>query len=190
VEAHYNTIDPVKQIMAFAVNLYFNQSTQSQITGFWEQLDLGIFADQKYRSFRPHVSLCIFESINCADCECLINQISTHFPLQTLKFDHLGVFNREEKVLFLALTPTSQLITLQKEVYQKLSEHAQQPWDLYKPDTWVPHCTLVNDLSQQDLIKALPIALKIPLPLEINISQIGIIEFDPIISIFQVDISS
>ncbi len=175
--------------MAFAVNLYFDENTESQIFRYWEKFDAAHLPNKKQRSFRPHITLCIFDHINCADCECRISAISSNFSLHVVTLDHLGIFNDEDNVLFLAPMPDARLLAMQEHVYKELLSFSTRPWDLYRPHTWVPHCTLANDLDHQQLLKAVGIALAIPLPIKARVSQIGIIEFDPIQPIFQVNIS-
>jgi len=174
--------------MAFAVNIYFDPVTEMLLKHFWKKLDGADLPNKTQRSFRPHITLCIFDQIDCGDCECYINQISSQFKLHLVNLDHLGIFNNGEKVLFLGPTPNERMLTMQKEMFETLSGFASQPWELYHPDAWVPHCTLANDLDEDGLKKALQIALKIQLPIQAEVSQIGIIEFDPIHTIFQVDI--
>lgn len=174
--------------MAFAVNIYFDQDTEALLKKYWKRLDDANLPNKSQRAFRPHITLCIFEKINCSDCECYINEISDHFKIKKVRLDHLGIFNNGEKVLFLATAPSEMLLNMQKEIFKTVSQYAQQPWDLYHPAAWVPHCTMANDLDADGLKKALEITLGIHLPIQALVSQIGIIEFDPIHTIYQVDI--
>jgi len=174
--------------MAFAVNIYFDPHTESLLKQYWKMLDDADLPNKAQRAFRPHITLCIFDQIDCEDCECYINEISSQFQLHSVSLDHLGIFNNGEKVLFLGPTPNERLLTMQKEVFETLSGSASTPWKLYHPNAWVPHCTLANDLDEESLKKALQIALNIQLPILAEISQIGIIEFDPIHTIFQFNI--
>jgi len=174
--------------MAYAVNIYFDTTTETLLKHFWTKLDRANLPNKTQRTFRPHITLCIFDQIDCESCECYINEISSQFKLHSVNLDHIGVFNNGEQVLFLAPTPNEKILSMQKEVFATLLGFASQPWKLYHPDAWVPHCTLANDLDEDGLIKALRIALEIQLPIQAEVSQIGIIEFDPIHTIFQFDI--
>jgi len=174
--------------MAFAIIIYFDPKTEKQIKDIWRSFDAVNLPNRFERTFRPHITLCIYEQINCADCESKINEISSQFSLPFINFDHLGVFNGKEKVLFLAPTPNEHLLAMQRKVFNTLSAYVSNPWKMYEPDTWVPHCTLANDLNEEELFKALALSLKINLPIQTRISQIGIVEFDPIQSVFEVDL--
>jgi len=174
--------------MSFAVSIYFDPKIENQIKEIWRSFDTANLPNHKERTFRPHITLCIYEEINCADCECKINEVSSQFILPAINFDHLGIFNGVEKVLFLAPTPNEHLLAMQRKVFHMLSTFVRKPWKMYEPDMWVPHCTLANDLSEKELKKAIEIALAIQLPIHTGISQIGIVEFDPIQPVFQVDI--
>lgn len=174
--------------MAFAITIYFDSSTEALLSQLWKKFDAAELPNIKERAFRPHITLCIYREINCADCECKINEISTDFTLHEITLDHLGIFNNADSVLFLAPTPTEKLLEMQKKVFQILDDFAEGPWDMYKPGKWVPHCTLANDLNKDQLIKAIELSHQIELPIQAHIAQIGIVEFDPIQPIFEVDI--
>jgi len=174
--------------MAFAVNIYFDPETEALLQRYWKALDHANIPNKTQRAFRPHITLCIFDDINCDDCECYINQVSSQLSMHAITLDHIGIFNNGQKVLFLAPAPNEKMLRMHKEIYETLAQYARNPWKLYHPNEWVPHSTLANDLEEEELMRALAIALEIPLPIHTEISQIGIIEFDPIHTIFEVDI--
>lgn len=174
--------------MAYAVNLYFDPHTERLLTRVWKTFDDAGLPNIKQRTFRPHITLCIFEEIECQDCQCRISEISSHFELHELTLDHFGIFKNNDAVLFLAPTPSGDLLSAQKDIFHILTPFAQKPWVLYQPGRWVPHCTLANDLNDAQLIQAVGLSLSIPLPIKSRVSQIGIVEFDPIQPIFQVNI--
>ena len=174
--------------MAYAITLLFDPETEKQLAQFWILFDQAGIPKKEQPRIRPHITLCIFEEIACADCECRISEIASDFGLLTLTLDHLGIFHQQNNVLFIAPTPNAQLLAMQKHVFEEISAFATQPWKMYQPGTWVPHCTLANDLNDADLIRAVTLSLQISLPIEAQIAEIGIIQFDPAKPIFEVKI--
>jgi 2'-5' RNA ligase len=174
--------------MAYAITLLFDPETEKQLAQFWKLFDEAGIPDKEQRKIRPHITLCIFEEIACADCECRISEIASDFSLHTLMLDHLGIFHQQDNVLFIAPTPNPQLLALQKRVFEDISAFATLPWKMYQPGTWVPHCTLANGLQDAELVRAVALSLQISLPIEAKITDIGIIQFDPVQPIFEVKI--
>jgi 2'-5' RNA ligase len=50
-------------------------------------------------------------------------------------------------VLFLAVTPTRELLAVHAEAAGSLEAGGVAVWDHYRVGSWVPHCTLAQDLS-------------------------------------------
>jgi 2'-5' RNA ligase len=174
--------------MAYAITLLFDPETEKLLAQFKKLFDGARIPDTEQRRIRPHITLCIFEEIACADCECRISEIASDFSLSTLMLDHLGIFHQQDNVLFIAPTPNPQLLALQKRVFEDISAFATLPWKMYQPGTWVPHCTLANGLRDVELVRAVALSLQIDLPIEARIDEIGIIQFDPVQPIFEVKV--
>lgn len=175
--------------MPYAVVLYFDTPFQEAIHQIWDRLDnSGVKFKTDQRRFRPHITLAIFDEIDCDDYKSKIEKIAFSSNVTHLHLDHIGIFNKPDIVIFLAPPPGKELLALHKVIHDVLSNHTQGSWELYKPGNWVPHCTLANDLEISDLEQAIGICIEIPLPLSAKITQICIIAFDPIQQIFQVNL--
>jgi 2'-5' RNA ligase len=101
----------------------------------------------------PHISLI---PTTLEDRDGVIARMSERFenqPAIEIVFSHLGLF--PGRVMFLGVTPSEVLITMHQQVYDASVPGPQAPWiDLYKPDKWVPHCTLSMAMPNKFLERA------------------------------------
>lgn len=176
--------------MAFAVVFYFESSTETRILDFQNSLIKAGINPAKIRiPLRPHITLGIYDTIDCDDCECRINEISFDLVMKSIEFISLGIFVNPDRVLFLSPVTNAILLHTHQLIHEELAPHTSGSWEIYKPGNWVPHCTIANDIEEQDLNKAVSVLADLVLPFKAGISQIGIVEFDPNQAIFQVDIT-
>ena len=56
----------------------------------------------------------------------------------------LGFFMTAESVAFLGVTPTERLLRVQRAVAAEVLPIAVGYWNYYRPDAFVPHCTLAR----------------------------------------------
>ena len=138
--------------MAFAVVLYFDASTEKKILESQKRLEnAGIAPVKQKTTLRPHITLAIFENMECADCECKLREIVHNLQIETIEFISLGIFLNPDKVLYLSPIPSSALMKVHRLVHKALTIHTSGSWTIYEPGKWVPHCTIANDLEEEDL---------------------------------------
>jgi len=68
-----------------------------------------------------------------------------------------------------------------KSVWKKLAETEIAP---YFPGQWMPHCTLALELEPRLITPVLDLGLQISLPLNGEITEMGVIEFRPVKHLF------
>ena len=80
-------------------------------------------------------------------------------------FSHVGVFGGD--IVFLGATVTERLLAFHWECFRWMSPSSGVPWiDLYKPQRWVPHCTLAVGVPKHALgsvVSDAMTSLKLPL---------------------------
>ncbi len=166
--------------MPFAIVAYFDQKSEKPITDIWESL-----AEEKISSsfsefgIRPHLTLAIFDKIACDVCEKLLSNLAARTRMLHVRASHLGIFTNPASVIFLAPTPTRSLLELHQEIHELFKEDSGASWDIYQPDNWVPHCTLSIDTPENQVPLAVKICMLINLPFDLNITSVGLVEFQP-----------
>ena len=176
--------------MAYAVVFYFNKNSEIPIYKIWNQLEEINLSPNKYKGgIRPHMTLAIFDSMGCDDCELELKHFVDESKMFSVQANHLGVFPNQNSVIFIAPSPSMELLTFQERIHQILKDKAVGPWEMYLPGKWIPHCTLAQQIEKKDMSAALSTCIQIKLPMELNISQIGVVEFEPIKPLFEIDFS-
>ena len=175
--------------MAYAVVIYFDKISAQPILKVWSELEKkNISQGMNNPGIRPHITLAIYDSFNCIECEKEIRQFAKNSGLLSVNVDHFGIFPHASSVIFIAPTPNRELINFQKRIHYTLKNSVDGSWDMYEPGNWVPHLTLVRDIEKKNLHTALEICMKMELPLELKITQIGVVNFEPVKQLFEIDI--
>lgn len=85
-------------------------------------------------------------------------------PLPRLTLASLGAFLAPAFVLFLGVTPTRELLGLNAAVHASLDHAGISVRPIYRPGSYVPHCTLAMRPASLDV--AIRASLVAPLPIE------------------------
>jgi len=170
--------------------IYINQS-EKPIRAIWEKLARKNISPEILESgIRPHITLAVYDELQCQSCEKELTQLAARTSSVSLQATHVGVFYHPELVVFLAPTPTRELLDFQAEVHACLLRDAGNPWEMYLPEKWVPHCTLAINIQADQLPMTLSTCSELHLPFEIQVTQIGASEFLPIKDLFKFNLKS
>ena len=172
--------------MPYAVVLHLDPHRDQPIRSIYKELAEKDIAPAMYKvGINPHVTLAIYNGLRCQSCEKKLRTFANRNHVLELNFSHIGVFNTHEAVVFIAPTVTNQLLRLHAEVHDILQKDGLNPWELYLPEKWVPHSTLALETPPSKIPQAVEIVQQLNLPLKIKVISIGVIEFLPIISLFE-----
>lgn len=141
--------------MAHAIEMFFDEDADAEVRALWGQLaaaGLPSLATRTHCQHRPHVSLTVTESLDQADLAPVRSALAGHLPAVLL--DVLGTFPGTEGALFLATVVTQDLLTLHTQVHDALADQPVMHWPYYLPGRWVPHCTLAQGLSGDEIAEA------------------------------------
>ncbi len=176
--------------MPFAIVLFFDQVTEEKVSAIWNDLSReDIFPEQTSVMIRPHITLAVFENLDCLPCEEELNGFITDARNLDIRIAHIGMFFKPEAVLFLAPTVTAPLLNLHAGVHKYFQEKSGEPWEIYQPGNWVPHCTLAINLDWQKLAKALVLCSQLKLPMNLRAGTVSAVEFVPGDDFYRRDIS-
>lgn len=155
--------------MPYALEIFLDQQADATVRNLWRNLErLGIptLRTASHARHHPHVTLAIAEQPIAKHLLADDNLLKALKPLpgQRLNFPLLGVFPGAASVLFLGAQVTAPLLAAHANVHAAIAAitttatKGSEPDDdlgrLYKPDSWVPHCTLAMDLDAESLAHA------------------------------------
>lgn len=174
--------------MPFAVIMLFDDATDHKVRAIWDALrQENIPVDFPEVGGSPHVSLALFDDIDREAFRERLQAFITHRKSFDICFSHVGTFGNQRGVIFLGPVPESELLDIHEAFHQTFDEfrpHFHSPYrissDYYLPDQWVPHCTLANSLSEDQVAQAIKIACRFELPISGRIEHIGLIRYPPI----------
>lgn len=176
--------------MAYAVVIYFDKISEQPILDVWKELEKkNLSREINNPGIRPHITLAIYDSFNCIACEKEIRQFADNSGLLSVIADHFGIFPHASPVIFIAPAPNREIMNFQKRIHQTLKNNVEGSWEMYQPCNWIPHLTLIRDINKNKLSTALKICMKIKLPLELRITQIGVVNFEPITQLFEINLT-
>lgn len=124
----------------YAVELYFDAATTAKIRPLWDAIHASCGGSPV--GVQPHISLA---AVPAEQPEQLL-AITQAFAQQTaplaVQLDAVGTFPGAEGVVYLAPVVTQTLLALHRAFHQQLNANGLISFPYYRPDQWVPHCTV------------------------------------------------
>ena len=151
--------------MVAALEIYFDPVAERRMRTLWTALDeAGVtnLGTHTHRRHRPHISLAVADELDPLRVADAVAGLTMPPPL-TLSFQYVGQF--PGGVLWLGPAPTTELLDLHARVLRRLDRAEIEISELYRPGTWVPHCTLSMTARRDSVARAVPVCCDaLPLP--------------------------
>ena len=166
--------------MPFAVELYFDPSTEERIRGAWKAIDeAGISDSIPKGGYRPHVSLGVCNHLESNAFEKELSVFAASMAPFQLSFPNIGTFSTSEGVVYLGVTLTEQLLNVHTRFHKIFKKYAQEQREYYAVGRWVPHCTLAFGLSEDQIVETVTVCRLIDLPISAEVKEIGVVKVSP-----------
>lgn len=168
--------------MPISVELGFDAESEKKIREIWKVLYDKKLCEWMYLSHSlPHITLCIYEDSIGDKIEFIqhVESFGRDIKQFKLQLSNLGVFNTQEKVIFLSPKVSNDLLNLHKEFFCTMDEYKGHEWMYYRPQMWIPHCTTAI-VNEELWLKSIKVVEEIFKPMEVTIEKINILEFYPI----------
>jgi len=161
--------------VAHAVELELDGPAQRKVLGLLTVLEAaGVEPITAHSSHvHPHVSVGVAADAAPEAVRDALVGVATA-GLAPLRLSSVGAFVTPEPVVFLGVTPTPALLELNRRVHARLDMAKLATWPLYRPGTWVPHCTLA--IRPKDLTAALSALRAAVLPIEVVPQALRLVE--------------
>ncbi|MDR1761577.1 MAG: 2'-5' RNA ligase family protein [Bacteroidales bacterium] len=162
--------------MRYSIILAFDKKTQTAIANIREILSANGVNDDVYLPY--HITIGSVETENLADLMKVIENYSENQKTFKVVLSSVGTFMTPKNVVFYSPTMTVNLQMANKVLIDDLLANGFTNLDkYYLPDQWVPHCTIVTDITDNELQKSFEI-LKANnlLPFNATIDSVCVIE--------------
>jgi 2'-5' RNA ligase len=159
--------------VAHAVELALDEDAADVVRGLFGSLEEAGITSLRSGSphLHPHVSVTVATDADPAQLAEVLSGVAS-IGLPAITMSSVGIFVAPQVVIYLGVTPTAELATLNERVHERLGASGLDTWALYAPGTWVPHCTLamrpaslgaaIEALQGAPLpIRAAPVALRV-----------------------------
>jgi 2'-5' RNA ligase len=172
--------------MPFAVVLFFDKSQSQPFDTVIEELAVKKVAPFMFEESVPHVTLAIYDDLNCSECKEKIEDFTSEHKKVTLVFSHVGLFKSKMNAVFAAPIVTESLLQFHRLFHNYFKDDGIGSWENYFPGKWIPHCTLAFNVADNKIDQAFSICRSLDFPLEICTTSIGIMEFEPVREIYRI----
>ena len=177
--------------MPFALVMYFDHLSEEPIWKVRKDIsDSGITSSLDNSGIRPHLTLNVFNEVDCLPCEEELAAFARKTRLMSLQVSYIGFFTNPDPVVFIAPTPTKELMIFHQNILSILPGNTRPASSMYLPGTWVPHCTLALDFEKEYIPDVVRLCLDLPLPFTMRATQVGVVEFQPIKDLYKFNLTS
>ncbi|MCA0993355.1 2'-5' RNA ligase family protein [Pseudalkalibacillus hwajinpoensis] len=132
----------------------FDEQTEAQVKAIWQELkeqSLSYYIDE-VKDGRPHITLASYEELDKEEYIRKIDAFYEEVKKVELTFNTISSF-LNYGTIFLTPTVTENLLSLHSAHHHHFERFNGSANPLYLPGKWIPHCTLANDLSSEELAK-------------------------------------
>lgn len=161
--------------MAQALELFFDEAADRDVRALWQRLDdAGVpsLAARTHGRHRPHVTLAVAGTIPTSARKALSAELAS-LSVPDLWLYTLGTFPGEETVLLLGAIVDTEVLAVHSAVHDALAGKAGNPSAYYFPGAWIPHCTLAQGITREELSAGFA-ALQPLQPIRAPITNIGV----------------
>jgi 2'-5' RNA ligase len=130
--------------VAHAIELFFDSDADRHVRSLWSRLEgvgVGSLETRTHGRHHPHVTLAVTDAVPEHSREAIRECFDV---LPELHLGSIGIFPGRDRVIYLLVTPTSELLALNRAVTSVLLAAPVEVWPHYLPGQWVAHCTLAQ----------------------------------------------
>lgn len=167
--------------MPYAVELFFDATTDTAIRHIWRRLAAGDLAPYLHTSAnRPHLTVALYERLALAEGSAALAAFAAEEQAFPICLASLGLFPpASAAVVFAAPVVTLPLLAIQARIHTILGSFAQGADERYVPGNWVPHCSLATQCPPARALDSLAVCLHLALPIHGRIAEIGVMQTSP-----------
>ncbi len=148
----------------------FDDEADTAVRTLWSRLDdAGLPAA---RRFPPHVTFAMATDIPAKTRTALRADLRLLF-IPSLWLHSLSTFATTEHTLMLGAVTDGELLAVHSAVHDVLAGKVRNPNSYYLPGSWIPHCTLVEGVTEAEMVTAFGVAFPAP-PIEAKVHRMVI----------------
>ena len=169
--------------MGYAVELYLDEKAQDNVRKLRAALRAqGIDDGLDLVNETPHISLAVIPDVEDERVLDVVARFAAAQAPLTVTLEAIGSFVGPQNVLFAVPIPSPALLTAHSSLHAQLRAHCDYlPY--YLPGRWVPHCSLVMRLADEQMGAAFTWLRETFKPITSELGQLGVIQFRPVVDL-------
>ncbi|HVK21972.1 MAG TPA: 2'-5' RNA ligase family protein [Actinokineospora sp.] len=145
--------------MAQGVVVLFDDQADADVRALWARL--GKAGLPSARKFPPHLTLAMATDIPKKTRAALRAELGL-LSIPSIWLAALSTFSASENVLMLAAVTDAELLAVHSAVHDVLAGKVRNPSAYYLPGSWMPHCTLLQGVSDAEIVTAFGAVFPVP----------------------------
>ncbi|MBV8932565.1 MAG: 2'-5' RNA ligase family protein [Kutzneria sp.] len=161
--------------MAQALEFFFDDAADDAVRVLWKRLDkAGVpsMATRTHRGHRPHVTFAMGTAFTARTRADLADELAL-LSLPALWLYTLATFATNRTGLFLTAVVDTELLAVHSAVHDVLAKKIRNPSAYHMPGSWVPHCTLAQEIDAEQLAAGIT-ALHPVEPIRARLVEVGV----------------
>ena len=166
----------------FAVSLLLDDASAGEVERLWSALaEADLSRSMLELGHPPHVTLGVYEHLDTPATIRAIEALLVRAVRLPVRFNDIGVFPGEPGVLYLG-PASDELASIHRHLHHAVGDDAHPH---YRPESWVPHCTLATGLSPTRLDAARALIAGLGPTIGGMLDAIDLVRFSPIESLWR-----
>jgi 2'-5' RNA ligase len=165
--------------MPFAIGIKTSKAAGAPLWELWARFgQLEETSSMLALDYPPHVTLAVYEGVSADQlCNVLRSELGT-FPAFRLKFTKLACFETPQLVFWAAPEASELLSRAHAAVHRRIDPTLCR--EHYRPDRWVPHCTLATNVTDASRARAIALTEQGIEPFDVIFDRADCVEFHPV----------
>ncbi|KAF5200250.1 2'-5' RNA ligase [Thalictrum thalictroides] len=169
----------------YSLELYFDPALENQVLKAWNVLARRQISTQLIEiESRPHITLLSSPFLDPQKLQTIIRNFASKQEPLSLTFSTIGSFPNDGNVLFLAPTPSVALLQFHSQLCDVLKKESIEIGEDYCSDSWIPYCSVAQDVPRNRMAEAFCILRDLKLPVSGYAMDIGLVEYSPVRELF------
>jgi 2'-5' RNA ligase len=137
--------------------------------------------------YPPHVTLAVYECIREEQLRDALHHVFDNQSSISLRFNRLSCFEQPNLVVWAAPEPCQPLMRVHAAIHELIDPASCEVH--YRPNNWVPHCTLATGITETYKSEAITLANESMEAFEVTFDSADCVQFSPIRIIEELSLS-
>ncbi len=104
-----------------------------------------------------------------------MQDLSNKLGRTKIRVTGIGMFTGKTQVLYLPVIKTPSLVQMQKQVFKVLQTDLKKAFQVFHPEIWIPHITIISNPNEQSSIPdAVHILSEMKVDFEVEINNLAL----------------